>query len=178
MNERGTLDGKTVRFERLLPGPIERVWSYLTEGALLTTWLAVDGAVPPRVGATFVLRMGGGDDMPEREGHSVETYCTVLEYEPPRALAYTWGVHAPDGTMLDSTVRFALEQRGERVSLVLTHGPVMEGFESRTLAGWHQLLDAFGARLSGREPQPFMETFRAIEAEYSADRTGASPRAK
>ena len=33
MNDYGELlDENTVRFERLLPGPIERVWSYLTEG--------------------------------------------------------------------------------------------------------------------------------------------------
>lgn len=58
MNDRGTIAGDTVRFERLLPGPIERVWSYLTEGSLLTTWLAESGAVPPRRGETLVLKMG------------------------------------------------------------------------------------------------------------------------
>jgi uncharacterized protein YndB with AHSA1/START domain len=31
MNDFGTIDGDTVRFERELPGPIERVWSYLTD---------------------------------------------------------------------------------------------------------------------------------------------------
>jgi uncharacterized protein YndB with AHSA1/START domain len=61
MND-GILDGDSVRFERLVPGPIERVWSYLTEGPLLKAWLVEDGAVPPRVGESFVLKMGGGDD--------------------------------------------------------------------------------------------------------------------
>ena len=32
MNDYGVLlDSKTVRFERLLPGPIDRVWGYLVE---------------------------------------------------------------------------------------------------------------------------------------------------
>jgi uncharacterized protein YndB with AHSA1/START domain len=170
MTDPGRLDGDTVRFERLLPGPIERVWSYLTEREHLTTWLAEDGQVPPRVGESFVLKMAGGDDMPEREGHEAATYCTVLTYDAPRVLEYTWGVKAPDGKLLDSIVRFELQPRGDHVLLTLTHHPVMQGFESRTLAGWHSLLDALRARLEGAEPPPFMERFRALEAQYAAPR--------
>jgi hypothetical protein len=33
------LDADTVRFERLLPGPIERVWDHLTRPELRRTWL-------------------------------------------------------------------------------------------------------------------------------------------
>lgn len=39
------IDRQTVRFERLLPGPIERVWAYLTElekrrnGSPRATWI-------------------------------------------------------------------------------------------------------------------------------------------
>ena len=167
MNDRGTITGgDTVRFERLLPGPIERVWSYLTEGPLLTTWLAESGAVPPRAGASFVLKMGGGDDMPEREGYEANMYGTVLRYEPPHVLEYTWGIKAPDGAMLDSTVQFELEARGDGVALILTHRPVMRGFEARTLAGWHSLLDALRARLDGSEPPDTMASMRARLPEY------------
>jgi hypothetical protein len=35
---------QAVRFERLLPGPIERVWDYLTKPDLQRTWLA--GSAP------------------------------------------------------------------------------------------------------------------------------------
>jgi hypothetical protein len=34
------LDADTVRFERLLPGPIERVWDHLTRPELRRTWMA------------------------------------------------------------------------------------------------------------------------------------------
>jgi len=34
------IDADTVRFERLLPGPIERVWDHLTDPHLRRTWLA------------------------------------------------------------------------------------------------------------------------------------------
>ena len=34
------LESGTVRFERLLPGPVERVWSYLTDSEKRGQWLA------------------------------------------------------------------------------------------------------------------------------------------
>src|SRR5690606_7556689 len=44
------MDAHTVRFERVLPGPIERVWACLTEPEKRRTWLA---------GGTMELREGG-----------------------------------------------------------------------------------------------------------------------
>jgi uncharacterized protein YndB with AHSA1/START domain len=168
MNDRGTSDGDTVRFERLLPGPIERVWSYLTEGPLLATWLAESGAIPPRAGASFELKMSGGDDMPEREGYQATVYGTVLRYDPPHVLEYTWGIKSPGGSMVSSTLRFELEPRGERVALVLTHRPIIAGFETRTLAGWHAPLNALRARLEGTAPGDPMSSMRALLRQYEA----------
>ena len=34
------IDASTIRFERLLPGPIERVWAYLTESDKRKQWFA------------------------------------------------------------------------------------------------------------------------------------------
>ena len=34
------IEPTTLKIERLLPGPIERVWSYLTESDLRRQWLA------------------------------------------------------------------------------------------------------------------------------------------
>ena len=40
MNDYGELlDDHTVRFERILPGPVDRVWSYLTESDKRARWL-------------------------------------------------------------------------------------------------------------------------------------------
>ena len=50
MNEYGErLDESTVKFERLLPGPIDRVWSYLTESDKRAQWLC-GGDVETAVG--------------------------------------------------------------------------------------------------------------------------------
>jgi uncharacterized protein YndB with AHSA1/START domain len=41
MDDYGALtEPATLHIERLLPGPIERVWAYLTEGDLRRRWLA------------------------------------------------------------------------------------------------------------------------------------------
>ena len=42
-------DAGTVRLERILPGPIERVWSYLTESEKRGQWFAA-GEMELRVG--------------------------------------------------------------------------------------------------------------------------------
>ena len=46
-----TIDGKpAVRFERLLPGPIERVWEFVTESEPRSRWLAAGPRPRPRGG--------------------------------------------------------------------------------------------------------------------------------
>jgi hypothetical protein len=59
MNDFGKIvDSSTVRFERLLPGPIERVWDHLTKPEFLATWLAV-GQMDARVGGRVELQTIG-----------------------------------------------------------------------------------------------------------------------
>ena len=51
----GTLiEPTTLKIQRLLPGPIERVWAYLTDSELRRKWLAA-GAMEMKVGAPFEL---------------------------------------------------------------------------------------------------------------------------
>jgi uncharacterized protein YndB with AHSA1/START domain len=52
MSEYGVVtEAGTIRFERVLPGPIERVWAYLTESKERGKWLA---------SGEMDLRVGGG----------------------------------------------------------------------------------------------------------------------
>ena len=60
-SKNGTLvDATTVRFERLLPGPIERVWDHLTRPELLTTWLSAAASMDLRDGGKIQLTMDHG----------------------------------------------------------------------------------------------------------------------
>ena len=48
-------DPVTLRIERRLPGPIERIWSYLTDGELRRQWLA-SGDMKLEAGSSFELK--------------------------------------------------------------------------------------------------------------------------
>src|SRR3546814_12688372 len=48
-------DTDTVRLQRVLPGPIERVWQHLTDAGLRRQWLAGGDDVQPRAGTSFEL---------------------------------------------------------------------------------------------------------------------------
>jgi hypothetical protein len=48
------IEPTTLRIQRLLPGPIERIWAYLTDSDLRSKWLAA-GAMEMKVGAPVEL---------------------------------------------------------------------------------------------------------------------------
>ncbi len=55
MSDKGQMSKvAAVRFERLLPGPIERVWDYLTKAELLSGWFG-NGEIEARVGGKVSL---------------------------------------------------------------------------------------------------------------------------
>ncbi|MFY0535722.1 SRPBCC domain-containing protein [Nannocystis pusilla] len=66
MNDHGQiLDPGTVRIERVLPGPIERVWRYITESELRARWLAA-GEFELRPGGRAELRFDHASLSPEK----------------------------------------------------------------------------------------------------------------
>lgn len=160
----------TVRLERVLPGPIERVWEYLTDSTKRGTWLA-RGAMELRVGGRVehVFRnsdLTEPDDPPPAKyaEHAGESRMVgrVTACEPPRLLAYTW----PEGAV-ETEVRFELTARGADVVLVLTH----RRLASRTdmvgvAAGWHTHLGILAARLRGAKPGRFWATHMRLEEDY------------
>lgn len=163
---------ETIRFERLLPGPIERVWDYLTQSELKAKWLSA-GDVEPRVGGKVELRFqhknlsDTDDPVPEKYKHMQDgTYFTgrVTKWEPPRLLSYTWGEESGE----DSEVTFELIPKGDKVHLVLTHrllgdDPVIL---ISVASGWHTHLDILSDRLNGKEPQGFWKVHNRMEEEY------------
>ena len=161
-----------IRFERLLPGPIERVWEYLVDGEKRRLWLA-EGAMTATVGEPFELvwrnsELSTGDDPPPAKYANQAEYRMagrILLVEPPHLLVQSW--HDPGQP--PSEVTYELEQRGAKVLLTLTHRRV----ESRDLligiaAGWHTHLDLLRGHLEGGEPKPFWRTHTRLEAEYEA----------
>jgi uncharacterized protein YndB with AHSA1/START domain len=128
----------TLRFERRLSHPVERVWQALTEPGALRQWFPqdIEGDLSPGGKLRFVFREGDYENMPVFEGE-------VLEYDPPRLLAFSWG---PD------SLRWELRPHGDGCLLILTDTLGELGKAARDGAGWHACLDALGASLDGREP--------------------------
>lgn len=161
----------TVRFERLLPGPIERVWAYLTDSEKRGQWLAA-GEMTPRPGAAFELRFDHAGLSPHKvptparfkrfEGGG-STRHEIVRWEPPHLLAITWGGGAEE----PSEVTFELTPEGDEVRLVLTHRRLADTKTMINVAGgWHTHLDILSQKLAGRTPPSFWSLFEGIEAEY------------
>jgi uncharacterized protein YndB with AHSA1/START domain len=162
----------TVRFERLLPGPIERVWSYLAESEKRGKWLAT-GIMEQRAGSTLQLRFRHADlsptveETPERfrhmEGGATVT-AQIKRCEPPKLLVMTWE-HGPKQA-LASEVTFELTPRGDKVLLALTHRRLDRATMLMVASGWHTHLAILGDTLGGATPRPFWSTYNRIEKEY------------
>src|SRR5688572_9664528 len=104
------IEPTTIRLQRLLPGPIDRVWAYLTDSDLRAQWFA-DGPMELKAGGAVKLTWrndelssGKGDDRPDGmpPEHSMDASITACE--PPHLLAMSWGVA--------SNVTFELEKQG------------------------------------------------------------------
>lgn len=95
----------TIEITRSIPFPPARVWQALTDPTLLAQWWAA-GDVRPEVGHRFTLNMGTFG----------EQSCRVLEAEPDRLFAYTFG----EG-WLDTTITWRLEPEDGGTTLTLEH---------------------------------------------------------
>jgi uncharacterized protein YndB with AHSA1/START domain len=161
----GTLtEPATLEIQRLLPGPIERVWAYLTESDLRRKWLAA-GEMQLKVGAPFEL-VWRNDELTNPPGqrppgfgeeHRMQSHITELD--PPRKLSIAWGN--------SGGVTFELEPRGDKVLLTVIHRRLPDrGMMLMVGAGWHMHLDILVARVSGTEPQPFWDGWSRLKTEY------------
>lgn len=171
MSDYGTLiAADTVRFERLLPGPIERVWAYLTESDKRGTWLA-RGAVEPRAGGQVELHFlhSGLSPLPDQipaKYKSMEKGASftarVTRWEPPRLLSHSW----PEPSGNESEVTFELTPQGNDTLLVLTHRRLGADQKVSVAGGWHTHLGILVDHMNGRVPQPFFLTHSRLEGEY------------
>jgi len=170
MNQLETVDayGKltepaTYRIQRLLPGPAERIWNYLTQSDLRRQWLAA-GEMQMKQGADFTLTWRNDEltdppgKRPEgfRKEHSMES--RIIEADAPTKLAFTWG---------DGEVSFELEPQGSDVLLTVTHRRISDRANTVMVgAGWHMHLDVLAAKLRGGTCDPFWDGWARLKNDY------------
>ena len=149
-------DEQTVEFVRILPGPIEHVWSYLADSDKRRQWLGA-GDLPARVGGRFSLHIKHSDFWPDevpadqREAMQKAEHTmthTLLVLEPPHRLAYTF---QPDGWE-ENRVEFRLTPEGDnQVRLTLTHSKLGSNQHAADASsGWQGHLDILRYKLEDK----------------------------
>ena len=139
-------EGRTlVRFERLVPYSIERVWSAITEPEELARWIP-GIEFECREGGTYQIWFGGNCEGPPHISGIVEAF------QPPNVLqlgTIRWELSATESgcrLQFSDVLHFA--------------GPrTRREFADSVLGGWHQYLDWLEDSLAGRaidsdEPEP------------------------
>lgn len=171
MNELATLDAYgvltepgTLKIQRLLPGPIERVWAYLTESDLRRQWLAA-GEMEMKVGAPVEL-VWRNDELTNPFGERPSGFpdehrmqSRITELDPPRRLAIAW-----EGS---GDVSFELDPKGNEVLLTVIHRRLPDRATTLMVgAGWHMHLDILVARATGKQAEPFWDGWGRLQKEY------------
>ena len=160
------IEPTTLRIQRLLPGPIERIWAYLPDSDLRSKWMAA-GDMEMKAGAPFELVWRNDEltnppgERPAGFGGEHRMQSRITEFDPPRKLSITWNS--------TGDVTFELEPKGKGVLLTVIH----RRFPDRAtllkhMAGWHMHLDVLVARASGEEPEPFWDGWSGLMKEYDA----------
>jgi uncharacterized protein YndB with AHSA1/START domain len=158
------IEPATLRIERLLPGPAERIWSYLTQSDLRRAWLA-SGQMDMTAGSPFEL-VWHNDELTSPAGKRPAGFSEehrmksrIIEANPPHRLAFTWGERGE--------VSFELRPEGDQVLLTVIHRRITD--RAMTLmvgAGWHMHLDILAARLGGTRTEPFWDGWLRLKDEY------------
>jgi uncharacterized protein YndB with AHSA1/START domain len=156
MTDRGTYvehEGRpAVRFVRHYPHPAERVWAAVSEPAGLRHWFPSTVELEPRAGGRIAFH--DDPNVPASSG-------TVLAYDPPKQLAFTWG-----GDELHLTV----EPDGE-AACTLTLVNVLEARDTaaRNAAGWAVCLAELDKYVHGGAADgPHSATAEPWEEHYAA----------
>lgn len=167
------LESGAVRFERILPGPIERVWDYITVPEKRATWLA-GGEMELHVGGRVTLEFHNATLAPK--GEAVPDWLKpytgqmtnpgrITQLNKPYLLGFTWG-DAGDGSPASEVV-FELKAQGKSVMLALTHRRLTSNTEGLMVScGWHVHTGVLVAVLNGDPKPPYWQKFDLLRSYY------------
>lgn len=166
MNRPDIVTPETLRFERLLDAPIDKVWQYLVDPELRARWF-MGGPTDDKAGGVIGMTMrhdnlsDGDVTTPERYrpylGHSWEERITRIE--PPHILAFTW----ENGEA--GEVMFELSDMAGKTKLVLTHSGLRGSSDAIDFGGgWHSHLAVLQRRIVGEPVPDFWALHSAAEA--------------
>ena len=152
----------TIRFERLLGHPVDRVWEAITTSDGLAAWW-----LPFPAEIDIDLAVGGLISFASSEFGDEPMTCEILELDPPKRLVHSHFDRAV-------TLTWELLAEGDACRLRLTqHTPdITKALDEGHIAGLHHSLDRLEPALAGA-PEPWdWDRFNAIKADYDARRAG------
>ena len=138
------IEPTTLKIQRLLPGPVERIWAYLTDSELRRKWLAA-GEMEMKTGAPFELvwRNSELNDPPERAAGGL--LRRAPDAEPDHRTRSAAQAFIRMEQQRRRYVRTGAE--GRKVLLTVTHRRLPDRSTMlKVSAGWHMHLDVLVAR--------------------------------
>jgi uncharacterized protein YndB with AHSA1/START domain len=155
----------TLKIQRLLPGPVERIWAYITDSELRRKWLAA-GDMPMKAGAAFEL-VWRNDELGTATGVRPEGFpeehrreIRIVEIDAPHRLVLDWGG--------GGDVSFELQPKGNDVLLTVTHRRIPDRAAALMIgAGWHAHLDLLvGLAKAQPHTESFWSSWGRLHQEY------------
>jgi uncharacterized protein YndB with AHSA1/START domain len=148
----------TIRLERVLDAPPEKVWRYLTEANLRREWFM--GGTDAEPNGEFELIVDhdnlSTDDVPYPESYAefkgARMTEKVIRFVPPRLLETTFQ-GGKNGNVI-----YELFPEGGQTRLVLTHSGITSGTGAQDFgSGWNSHLTVLAEKLTGRSVRNFWE---------------------
>jgi uncharacterized protein YndB with AHSA1/START domain len=132
-------------FERLLPYPVDSVWSAITDPAERANWMGQ---------TTIDARQGGLIDMvptdPPIPVDNKRMTGEITVWDPPHVFEHVWNQRILGA---ESVVRYELHPDGAGTRLLFTHRGLAVRNANGFRPGTHAYLDRLGAHLAG-DPVP------------------------
>jgi len=128
-----------LRFERHLHRPVDEVWQAATDPEEMRSWF------PTRI-VMDEWKVGAGITHHFDE-HAIEPLAgTVLEWDPPRRVSFTWG---------DDIISFELTGADDGGTIFVLTEELSASHAARNAAGWESCLDRleFGSEKEGWQPR-------------------------
>ncbi|MGH3939364.1 MAG: SRPBCC family protein [Pseudonocardiaceae bacterium] len=150
-------DGRrTLVFRRLLPYPIQQVWSAVTDSDRLVRWFGSYQGVGV-VGGTLALTMTAEEDA----GGEPST-VHILECEPPRRLM----VDLPETETRSWRIALTLSREADGTVLLFEQTVPSEMNMGDVGPGWHWYLDRLAASLADAPMPNWNDYYPALSSAY------------
>lgn len=132
-----------LRFQRLLPKPVETVWRAVTDPTEMRAWF------PTRI---VIDEWRAGSELTHYfDEHDIDPLPgTVLEWDPPRRVAFTWGT---------DTIGFELSAAPDGGTIFVLTEELSANAAARNAAGWETCLDRLEHGTDGESWKPRFDRY-------------------